>query len=140
MQTAVAQATFPLPVCLPKHHHHCFTTKRRQMSLAQGCMVPCSSAGSKVEAPSTVCAVMEATQSPRPSTSPLLLGRIPNSGADVVHRNQQGEETAVKHAILKITLKPMRIWPLAMSMAAAGPSHSLELQLTSYIFFSPSFS
>lgn len=47
-------------------------------------------------------------------------------------------QTVVKHATLKIPLKLMRIWLLAMSRAAAGPCHGLELQLLH--LFSPSFS
>lgn len=84
-------------------------------------------------------AATEATQSPRPCSSPLLLGRIPSRGADAVHGNQKGKETVVEHAILQIPLKSMRIWPLATSRAAAGPSRGLELQLTRYVFFPPLF-
>lgn len=83
---------------------------------------------------------MEATKSPRPSTSLLFLRRIPSRGADVVHGNQKEKEKVVKHATLKIPLKSMRIWLLAMLRAAAGMSCSPELHLTSYIFFPPSFS
>jgi len=80
---------------------------------------------------------MEATHSPRPGTSPLLLGRIPSKGASVGHEHQEGEETVVKHAILTIALTLIDIWPLAVARAAAEPSHGPELQLTSYIFFFP---
>lgn len=102
--------------------------------------MPGGGAGSRAGAPSPACAATEAAQSPRPSAPPLLLGRIPSRGAELVRGTQKGKETVVKHAILKIPLKSMGTWPLAMSRAAAGPSRGLELQLTSYIFFSPSFS
>lgn len=86
------------------------------------------------------CTVTEATQSPGPRTSLPLLGCILSRGAEAVHGNQKGKQTVVKHTTLKIPLKLMRIWLLAMSRAAAGPCHGLELQLNSYIFFPPSFS
>lgn len=54
------------------------------MPVAQGwqCLAAVLSA---TEAPHEACAVMQATENLRPSTSLLLFGLTPNRGVDVVH-------------------------------------------------------
>lgn len=135
-----AQPAFPtgaLCSLVSKHTMPLFYNWEQANACCPGFPVPCGSAGSKGEGFTAACTVTEATQSPGPSTSLPLLGCIPSRGAEAVHGNQKGKETVVKHATLKIPLKLMRIWLLAMSRAAAGPHHGLELQLNSYIFFPP---
>lgn len=146
LNTPVQHAGLDLPFLqvVPAHGSqntpcHCFTAESRQMPGAQGCQCLVAVLAAMWGFHCCLCCHRD---HPKPgakhaTASPWV---HPKQGAEAVHGNQKGKETVVKHATLKIPLKLMRIWLLAMSRAAAGPRHGLDLKLNSYIFFPPSFS
>lgn len=137
-----AWPAFPAGILCPsvsKHTMPLFYNWEQANACCPRLPVPCGSAGSKVGLHCCLCCHRG---HPKPGAKLVTASprAHPKQGAEALHGKQKGKEKVVKYATLKIPLKLMRIWLLAMSRASAGPRHGLELQLNSYIFFPPSSS